>query len=106
MLKHLLKLFGLVGNKKESEPVKKVYKPLPKGKVIAKMLGGYDAEFMYGDGVGDPGLCPVCHNVLRKIPNLDYRMQKKEAMSFILMISFALLRKNLKTFVKRMDMKD
>jgi len=96
MLKSLLNLLGF--KRKETKPVVKVYKPLPKGKVIAKILSAYDVESMYDDKRQDPGLCPVCHTALQKIPNLEYRMQKKKGDIFYTDDSFCIVTEKFKKF--------
>lgn len=42
--------------------------------IIAKRLSAYDIKHMYDSVSSMQGLCPVCHNVLRKIPNRDYNI--------------------------------
>ena len=98
MFRKLLEKLGLKKSVEEPSPVKKVYKPLPKGKVIAKILGGSDVEFMYEDGDEDPGICPVCHNVLKKIPNLDYRMQRRKGDVFYTYDMFCIVTEKFKKF--------
>ena len=44
----------------------------PDGIVVAKILAPYDIKHMYRDPKNMPGLCPVCHCTVEKIPNLDY----------------------------------
>lgn len=57
--------------KKKKEPLHIVVSD-PKGVVVAKDLQCYDIKHMYRDPKNMPGLCPVCHSTLEKIPNLDY----------------------------------
>ena len=102
MLKRLLKLFGLE-SKQEKEPVRKVQKRVKlKGKVIAKELIGHDAEYMYHSVSEDPGVCPVCHTALEKIPNLDYRMHKKKGDVFYTYDGFCIVTEKFKSFVMPM----
>lgn len=44
----------------------------PDGIVVAKILIPYQIKHMYHDPKNMPGLCPVCHCTVEKIPNLDY----------------------------------
>lgn len=98
MLKRLLKLLGL-GNKQEKEPAKKVQKRVKlKGKVVAKMLIGSDADCMYSSPDEEPGLCPTCHNSLKKIPDLDYRMHKKKGDFFSTDDAFCIVTEKFKSF--------
>lgn len=103
MLKRLLKLLGLV-NKQEKEPVEKVQKRVKlKGKVVAKELIGHDAEYMYHSVSEDPGVCPVCHTALEKIPNLDYRMHKKKGDVFYTYDGFCIVTEKFKSFCDAND---
>lgn len=96
MLKSLLKLLGF--KKKEEKVVVRKYKSLPKGKIVAKSLEGYDAEYMYSDKRQNPGLCPVCYNVLQKIPNLEYKMQRKKGDVFYTYDGFCIVTEKFKRF--------
>jgi len=96
MLNALLRMLGL--KRKETKPVVKVYKPLPKGKVVAKILGGDDVEFMYDDKRQNPGLCPICHNALQKIPNLEYKIPKKKGDVFFTYDAFCIVTEKFKRF--------
>ena len=44
----------------------------PDGIVVAKEVLCYDIKHMYRKPLEMPGLCPVCHCTVEKIPNLDY----------------------------------
>lgn len=44
----------------------------PEGIAVAKEIHCYDIKEMYREPKNMPGLCPVCHNTIEKIPNLDY----------------------------------
>ncbi len=46
MIRKLLELFGLK-KKSEPKPVQKVYRQAPKGKVVAKILLGYDLSLIH-----------------------------------------------------------
>lgn len=53
---------------------------------------------MYDSEDETPGLCPVCHNVLKKIPNLDYRMEKKKGDVFCTYDMFCIVTEKFKNF--------
>ncbi len=57
--------------KKEPKPLPIVVSD-PDGIVVAKILIPYQIKHMYHDPKNMPGLCPVCHCTVEKIPNLDY----------------------------------
>ena len=98
MLKRLLRLFGLE-SKQEKEPVEKVQKRVKlKGKIVANKLIGRDAEFMYRGHDDEPGLCPVCHNTLKKIPDLGYCMQKKKGDLFCTYDDFYIVTEKFRRF--------
>jgi hypothetical protein len=97
MIRYLLNIFGLV-KKPVPAPMRKVYKSVSKGKVVAKMLFGYDIEYMYKTVDDDPGLCPVCHTALKKIPNPEYKMQKKKGDVFYTYDSFLVVTEKFKKF--------
>jgi hypothetical protein len=44
---------------------------------VAKIIFGSDLDYMY-DNESRPGLCPVCHNTIKKIPDLMYRVTKRK----------------------------
>ncbi|MBQ5982019.1 MAG: hypothetical protein IJL54_07630 [Prevotella sp.] len=44
--------------------------------IVAKILFCYDTPHMWENGTNRPGLCPVCHNVIEQIPNMDYIVRK------------------------------
>ena len=46
--------------------------------VVAKIISVPDTEYMY-DNENRPGICPVCHNTLEKIPDIHYKVAKKRA---------------------------
>ncbi len=97
MIRKLLELFGLK-KKSEPKPVQKVYRQAPKGKVVAKILLGYDIEYMYKRVDDDPGVCPVCHTALKKIPNPEYKIQKKKGDVFYTYDSFLVVTEKFKRF--------
>lgn len=98
MLKQLLRLFGFGGEQEIKSVVKYPKLVMPKGKLVAKKVYGYDADFMYGRGTTEPGLCPVCHNSLKKIPNPDYRMKKRKGDMFYTYDSFCIVSEKFKSF--------
>ena len=61
----------LLRRKEESsQPLRIINNPV--GVVVAKTIEPYDIDHMYDDPDKMPGLCPVCHYTIEKIPNLDY----------------------------------
>jgi hypothetical protein len=44
---------------------------------VAKIVYGSDLDYMY-DNESRPGLCPICHNTIKKIPDLMYRVTKRK----------------------------
>lgn len=70
-LNAFLSVLGLRNN--IEEPYLPPFKPvLPDSKVVAWLLSGVEAEYMYGSREKMPGLCPACHNTVEKLPDLDY----------------------------------
>ena len=46
-----------------------------KGRVVAKTLSGPDIDFMYYNHFKKPGLCPICHNLIKMIPDMNYKVK-------------------------------
>ncbi|TGX79429.1 hypothetical protein E5358_14900 [Palleniella muris] len=98
MIRKLLELLGL-RKKSVPKPLQKVYRQAPKGKVVAKALYGYDMEFMYGrNDIKDPGQCPICHTSFKKVPNPDYKVQKKKGDVFCTYDGYMIVTEKFKTF--------
>ena len=49
-----------------------------KGNIVAKMISCNDSDHMWDHGYERPGLCPICHNVIEFIPNLEYKVRKNK----------------------------
>lgn len=104
MIRKLLELFSMK-KKSEPKPVQKVYRQAPKGKVVAKILLGYDIEYMYKRVDDDPGVCPVCHTALKKSRTLNIRYRRKKAMCFTLTTRSLLSQRNSKDSAKLTSMR-
>ncbi len=52
-----------------------IYKKPNYGHVVAAIMYSHDIEYMYKDLERMPGICPVCHSTISKIPNLEYRIK-------------------------------
>ena len=44
------------------------------GKIVAKFLIGNSMDYMFSDQATRQGLCPVCHNLLEQIPDLNAKI--------------------------------
>ncbi len=98
MIKKLLELLGLK-KKSELKQVQKVYRQPTKGKIVAHILYGNDINAMYGrKGDRNPGLCPVCHTVLKKLPNMEYKIRKKKGDLFETEDGFYIVTEKFKIF--------
>ena len=52
---------------------------MEKNKIIAKCIDCNDTSHMWECSKFErPGLCPVCHNVVEQIPNLEYKVRKNK----------------------------
>ena len=45
-------------------------------KIVAKTISCYEVPHMWEHGNERPGLCPICHNVVEQIPNIEYKVRK------------------------------
>jgi len=59
------------------EEYKPTYPDKERLRVIAKSISCNDAEYMYHSKEEQPGCCPVCYCKLQEIPNLNYRMRRR-----------------------------
>lgn len=63
---------------KRKMKTRKVIRLSYRGKIVAKYLYGIDIDgYMYEDIKNRPDCCPICHNTLRKIPNLEKKFYVK-----------------------------
>lgn len=68
-------------------------------KVIAKQLWGKDMySFMYLDKEERPGLCPVCHNVVQLIPDVNVRLRRRKGNLFTTYDHFRIVTERFKQF--------
>lgn len=51
---------------------------MEKKTAVAKIIYGIDLDYMYDDDKTCPGLCPVCHNTIKKIPDIMYKVTKRK----------------------------
>ena len=72
----------------------------PEGIVVAKAVHCYDIKEMYNVPRNMPGLCPVCHNTIEKIPNLDYYTSTDKDIA-ITYDGFYIVRDRFKLFCER-----
>lgn len=68
--------------------------------VVAKIISMPDIEYMY-DNENRPGTCPICHNTLEKIPDVHYKVEKKEPIYCAHTTDIVLLRRSLKNFAMK-----
>ena len=75
ILEYIKLLFSFKRRQAEKKTLRRFYR----GKVIAKyLLSGIDInDYMYEDTMNRPDCCPICHNTLRKIPNLEKKFYVK-----------------------------
>ena len=75
-------------------------------KIIAKILSGHDAEYMYETRKETPGTCPVCNNRLEDIISMSYRIKKKKGDVFFTYDDFCIVTENFKRFCKENNYPD
>ena len=69
-----------------------------KKQVVAKLIFGYDVEYMYQSPSLMPGLCDVCHNRLEDVPNMAYKMRKKKGDMFYTYDHYCIVTEKFKSF--------
>lgn len=67
--------------------------------VVAKIISVPDTEYMY-DNENRPGICPVCHNTLEKIPDIHYKVAKKRADILLTYDGYYIVTEKFKEFCK------
>ena len=68
------------------------------GKIVAKFLIGNSMDYMFSDQANRQGLCPVCHNLLEQIPDLNAKIKSKKGDLFITCDGFTLVSQKFKDF--------
>jgi hypothetical protein len=53
------------------------------GDIVAKSISCNDVPHMWENGNERPGLCPICHNVLEQIPNMEYKVRKTKSRDLV-----------------------
>ena len=54
-----------------------------KQKIVAKAISCYDVSHMWEDVNDRPWLCPICHNVVEQIPNMEYKVRKTKSRDLV-----------------------
>lgn len=67
--------------------------------VVAKIISVPDTEYMH-DNENRPGICPVCHNTLEKIPDIHYKVAKKRADILLTYDGYYIVTEKFKEFCK------
>jgi len=70
-----------------------------RGTIVAKCLFGEEnMDYMFPYQDERPGICPVCHNLIEQIPDLDAVIKRKKGDFFVTYDGFALVSQKFKDF--------
>lgn len=56
---------------------------MEKGKIVAKEISCNNVDHMWEHRYERPGLCPICHNVIKQIPNMEYKVRKSKGRDIV-----------------------
>ena len=95
----------LLASKRQQPPQPLKVIEEPDGVVVAKELSPYNVKHMYNHPKNMPGLCPICHNTINKIPNLDYYTNTKKDIA-LTYDGFYIVRERFKLFCEEQGFDD
>lgn len=86
-------------DKQTQRPVTQRRKKKPyHGVVVAKEIHPEEWGFMYESSKLIPGQCPLCHNTLEKIPNVDFVIRKRRGCIYSTYDGFTVVNQRFKDF--------